>query len=66
MTFFLSLALPLGTHKSNIFLRPCLPLQFLKRFPGSLARNKSDQLETNHAVERNKSCCREISYKITL
>ena len=51
-----------------------LPPHFNRLFSGSSARNKSDQLETNHVVERstrknhsierlagNKAPCREIS-----
>ena len=51
-----------------------LPLHFYRVFSGSSARNKSDQLETNHVVEssarkshsieklaENKVPCREIS-----
>ena len=42
-----------------------LPSHFHRLFPVSLARNKSDQLQTNHAVERSarKSLYKEISWK---
>ena len=55
----------IGSVHENYMKFHGLSSHFHGLFPGSSARNKSDQLETNHAEERSvrQSLYKEISWK---
>ena len=48
-----TLSVFIGSVNENYMKFHGLPLHFHRLFPGSSARNKSDQLETNITVERS-------------